>query len=167
MTWHDGQIPENEMWIKLGADHGGGTFKVMMQIANVRNPNSKHNTSLLIMAPCKDTPANIRQILRPYCQQLSTLGGMQWRSKTMRLFVFGDYDFLLKAYGLSGPQGVHPCLYCTASKSQIQMPPAFNEGNITERSLRQLRCDNSRYRKSKKKIAKLHNNAVRDPPPRD
>ena len=77
--------------------------------------------------------------------------------------MFGDYDFLLKVHGISGAQGTHPCLYCTASKTQIQTPPQFNEGNITQRSLHNIKRDNMRYRNSSKHIAKLHNNAIRRP----
>ena len=91
----------------------------MLQVANVRNPNSKHNTCLLTVAECKDTPDNLRRILSPYKDQIETLKIMQWDGKRVRLFLFGDYDFLLKPYGLSGAQSVHPCLYCLASKAQI------------------------------------------------
>ena len=27
LTWHNGAIPENEIWLKLGRDKGGGTYK--------------------------------------------------------------------------------------------------------------------------------------------
>ena len=28
LTWHNGVIPSTEIWIKLGGDKGGGTFKM-------------------------------------------------------------------------------------------------------------------------------------------
>ena len=28
LTWHDGVIPGNEVWIKLGGDNGSGAFKM-------------------------------------------------------------------------------------------------------------------------------------------
>ena len=28
LTWHDGTIPDNEIWLKLGGDKGGGYFKM-------------------------------------------------------------------------------------------------------------------------------------------
>ena len=165
LTWQDGAIPEEEVWIKLGGDHGGGTFKLMLQVANVRNPNSKHNTCLLTVAECKDTPDNLRRILSPYKDQIETLKTMQWDGKRVRLFLFGDYDFLLKLYGLSGAQSVHPCLYCLASKAQIQSPPVFNQGNINERNLAQIERDYDKFRRSgrQKTKAKLFNNVVRKP----
>ena len=63
LTWHDGAIPENEVWIKVGGDHGGGTFKMMVQVVNVTNPNSKHNTFVTAIANCKDNPENMNSIL--------------------------------------------------------------------------------------------------------
>eukprot|EP00731_Ephydatia_muelleri_P022036 Em0014g627a len=32
LTWHGGFIPENEIWVKLGGDRGGGIFKATFQI---------------------------------------------------------------------------------------------------------------------------------------
>ena len=26
LSWHDGGIPQNEIWLKVGGDHGGGKF---------------------------------------------------------------------------------------------------------------------------------------------
>ena len=127
LTWHNSTIPEDEVWVKLGGDHGGGTFKLMLQIAELET--------------------------------------MQWRDKNIRLFWFGDYEFLLKCFGLSGAQANHPCLFCTASRAQIQAPPQFNEGSITSRSLRQIRTDYRKYRRlgKNKKHAKSCRNVVRKP----
>ena len=30
LTWHNGQIPDDEVWLKIGGDHGGGSFKLML-----------------------------------------------------------------------------------------------------------------------------------------
>ena len=138
-TWHNSTIPKDEVWVKLGGDHGRGTLKLMLQIANLRRPNSKHNTCLLAIDECKDTPDNLRRIMGPYKHQITELETMQWRDKNVRLFWFGDYEFLLKCSGLSGAQANHPCLFYTASRAQIQAPPQFNEGNITSRSLRHIK----------------------------
>lgn len=32
---HDGTIPDDEIWIKLGGDHGGGSFKFVMQVSSL------------------------------------------------------------------------------------------------------------------------------------
>ena len=34
----------NEIHVKIGGDHGGGSFKMSLQIVNTANPNSKDNT---------------------------------------------------------------------------------------------------------------------------
>lgn len=31
----------NEIHVKIGGDHGGGSFKLSFQICNTKNPNSK------------------------------------------------------------------------------------------------------------------------------
>ena len=59
LTRHDGAIPDNEVWVKIGGDHGGGSFKYTLQIANLKNTNSKHNTCLLVILDCKDSPDNL------------------------------------------------------------------------------------------------------------
>ena len=43
LTWHNDTIPQDEIWVKMGGDHCGGSFKLTLQIANIANPNSKHN----------------------------------------------------------------------------------------------------------------------------
>lgn len=38
--WHNGAIPDDEVWLKLGGDKGGGTFKMCFQHLNVPTPNA-------------------------------------------------------------------------------------------------------------------------------
>ena len=44
LTWHDGTIPDDEIWLKLGGDKGGGYFKMNFQIVNTqhRTPSTLH-----------------------------------------------------------------------------------------------------------------------------
>ena len=118
LTWHNGQIPEDEVRLKIGGDHGGGSLKLMLQTASLQNPNSKENTSLLAMVNCKDSPTNLRRILSPFKQQIADLRAMAWRDKRIKLFLFGDCDFLLKLYGIGGAQSTHRCLFCTHQQQQ-------------------------------------------------
>ena len=46
LIWHDGMIPQDEIWVKIGGDKGGGSFKMSFQICNVSHPNSVENTCL-------------------------------------------------------------------------------------------------------------------------
>ena len=163
LTWHNGQIPDDEVWLKIGGDHGGGSFKLMLQTANLQNPNSKENTRLLAIVNCKDTPTNLRRILSPFEQQIADLRAMAWRDKRIKLFLFGVYEFLLKLYGIGGALSTNPCPFCTASKKQIKKPLNCNQRNITLRTPRKLKFDNRRYRQAKKKSAKLYNNVIHRP----
>ena len=54
--------------------------------------------------------------------------------------MFGDYDFILKVFGISGAQSVHPCLWCKATKLQIQKPPSA-QPEIPNRNLKNLKQD--------------------------
>ena len=36
---------------------------------------------------------------------------MNWCEKNIRVFLFGDYEFLCSMYGISGACGRHPCLW--------------------------------------------------------
>ena len=163
LTWHDGSIPSDEIWLKIGGDHGGNSFKLSLQVLNVQNPNAKDSTFLICLVECKDSVQNLKAILEPFRDKISSLSQQMWNEKRLRLFLFGDYDFVLKLYGLSGPQAVHPCLWCKASKQQIQRPPS--EQAIHERSLHNIKCDHKRFKRAgeKKKNAKAFNNVVTEP----
>ncbi|KAI8514136.1 hypothetical protein Bbelb_084600 [Branchiostoma belcheri] len=41
VTWQNA-IPERGIWIKIGGDHGGGSFKMTYKLLNKEHPNSKH-----------------------------------------------------------------------------------------------------------------------------
>ena len=42
---------KNEIYSKIGADHGGGSFKMSFQVANVENPNQKDNIVVFMSIP--------------------------------------------------------------------------------------------------------------------
>ena len=107
--------------MNIGGDYGGDSFKLMLQIANVTEANSKRNTCLITIASCKDSHENLKIILKPYREQISNLEKTSWKGKRIHVFLFGDYDFELKVYGISGAQSVHLCLWWKASKEQMQI----------------------------------------------
>ena len=39
---------KNEIHIIIGGDHGAGSFKMSLQVANVENPNRKDNTVVFV-----------------------------------------------------------------------------------------------------------------------
>ena len=40
LTWHNGKIPQDKLFVKIGGDHGQGSMKFEFQLANVIKPNS-------------------------------------------------------------------------------------------------------------------------------
>ena len=90
LTWHNQTIPDDEIWIKIGGDHEGDSFKLDLKVANVDNPNSKDNTFLIRMVECEDSNENLRKILVPVKDQINALDAMAWNDKKLRVFLFGD-----------------------------------------------------------------------------
>ncbi len=143
LDFHDGKIPEDQIWVKIGGDHGGDSFKLCLQIVNVKSPNSRHNTFMVTMFNGKDTAENLRRALWHYRHQVYKLKKLKWMGKCIKVFLFGDYDFQCKVFGLSGAAGTHPCLWCYTTKRQMQKAPETQPA-IQERTLRGMRRD---YRK--------------------
>ena len=56
----------DEIHVKISGDHGGGSFKMSYQIANVSNPNSKENTVVFSIFEAKDSRVNLKLV----CQDL-------------------------------------------------------------------------------------------------
>ena len=72
----------NEVHVKIGGDHGGGSFKMSYQIANVTNPNSKDNTLVFSLFEAKDYRINMKTGLSRFGQQIDELRSMMWRLST-------------------------------------------------------------------------------------
>ena len=113
------QVPENEIWIKVGGDHGGDSFKLSFQIVNVSKPNSKTNTVMFFLGKFKDSRHNLGETFKLFKTELEELQCTHWRGRKFRLFLFGDYAFLSSIYGLSGATGIHPCLWCTIKSAEM------------------------------------------------
>lgn len=79
LTWHDGVIPADEIWVKIGGDKGGGSFKMNFQICNVKNPNSKTNTCIFCAFLAYDSVTNLHVALDRYHDQINDLQAMKWR----------------------------------------------------------------------------------------
>ncbi|XP_038062587.1 uncharacterized protein LOC119733077 [Patiria miniata] len=120
LNWHDGVIPKDEVWIKVGGDKGGKSFKLSFQIVNTHYPNSLQINVVFACFEPNDSIANLQTVLPPVLEQVSQLTGHKWRDKTLRLFLFGDYELLTC-------DARYCCLYCTTSKDNMRLP-------ITERA---------------------------------
>ena len=79
LTWHDGMIPEDEIWVKIGGDKGGGSFKMSFQICNVPHPNSVENTCVFAAFEASDSALNLHIALDRYKDQVNNFNGTKWR----------------------------------------------------------------------------------------
>ena len=73
MTTHDGMIPEDQRYVKLGGGHGQGAMKFAYQLANLDKPNSSKKTVVFSIFEAKDTRNNMRTALGRYKEQLEAL----------------------------------------------------------------------------------------------
>lgn len=73
LTTHGGMIPEDQMYLKLGGDHGQGSMKFAFQVANLEKPNSSKKTVVFSIFEAKDTRNNMRTALDRYKEQLAEL----------------------------------------------------------------------------------------------
>lgn len=73
LTTHGGMIPEDELYVKLGGDHGQGSMKFAFQLANLEKPNSSKKTVVFSLFEAKDTRNNLRTSLERYNEQLEEL----------------------------------------------------------------------------------------------
>ena len=73
----------NEVHVKIGGDHGGGSFEMSYQIANVANPNNKDNTLAFSLFEAKDYQINMKTGLSRFAHQIDELQNMMWRLSTI------------------------------------------------------------------------------------
>lgn len=79
LTWHNGIIPATEIWVKIGGDKGGGSFKFNFQIVNTISPNSVQNTCVFSCFEASDSYMNLHMILNRYQTQIKFIESMTWR----------------------------------------------------------------------------------------
>ena len=163
LTWHNGGIPEDTILIKIGADHGKNLLKFTLEIVNTHSPNSKLNTIVIGMAAVKDTYENLQTFLEGgLLDDIKRLQGHRWKGKKIRLTLNGDYDFLCKVYGISGPVGCFPCIWCLIPKHELQKPRQSYE----TRSLESLAFNYRRFMNAEfgnKKNVKNFYNCLHEP----
>ena len=94
-----------EVLIKIGGDHGGGNFRMTLQIINYSSVNSGVNTPVVLMFNAKDYYENIKTDVQKAWNEDDILtlaqGTHEWSGKKIKLFLTGDLAFLLSMYGLS------------------------------------------------------------------
>ena len=82
LTWHNQEnpgIPQDEIWLKVGGDHGGGSFKLAFHICNLAKPNAPCNTLCSLVFEARDSRENLTALLPVITTQLELLKGRKWR----------------------------------------------------------------------------------------
>jgi len=72
---------DNEIHVKIGGDHGGGSFKMAFQILNTKAPNSRENTVVFTLFEAKDCRSNLKLALSRFKSQIDDLQQMTWSKK--------------------------------------------------------------------------------------
>ena len=175
LTWRDG-LDEDTILVKIGADHGKNSLKFTMGVVNTPAPNSQYNTIVIGMAAVKDTYENLAEFLKGgisvnsenrtfscgILDDLKTLQGHVWKGKKIKLCLNGDYDFLCKAYGISGATGKFPCIWCHVASDDLNSIDI----ECTERTVKGILEDHERFlkeTKNDKSEVKFYNNALHPP----
>ena len=81
LCWHDGALPADEIWVKIGGYHGRGSFELSFQLANVESLNAKQNIVSFLVFAAPDSPRNLSTTLAPYAEQVACLAATPWRGK--------------------------------------------------------------------------------------
>ena len=126
-----------------------------------------NNKFIFSMVSCKDSLQHLRKIPNPYKKQIAELqkkfffNGVEW-TKKVRVFMFGDYDFLPRMYWISSTRSYHPCVWCKASKHQTQRKKQVPHPNIWKRTMEKIERDHKKYLMAgnNKKKAKSFNNVT-------
>ncbi|XP_047129927.1 uncharacterized protein LOC105845473 isoform X1 [Hydra vulgaris] len=155
-------IKNDEIHIKIGSDYGGGSFKMCYQIVNVDKPNAKRNTSVFSIFEAKEYKPNLVVGLSRFTPQINQLQSLCWNEKKIRVFIFGDYEFLCSAYGITGANGRHACLFCHITREEMKMNPSQQKHSCSKRTLETLHADFQNFIQKGRipKLAKTCNNVI-------
>ncbi len=87
----------------MGADNGSLSFKASFQVVNVSHPNQPNNTVIVFsIHNAKYLRSNMILYLERFKAHIDKFSNVQWDGKKFLIFLFGDYEFLCKVYGLYG-----------------------------------------------------------------
>ena len=126
-------IPDDKISIKIGGDHGGGSFKMSYQVANVNQPTKLDNTVIFSIFEAKDSRADLHIRLERFKLHVNKLMSLSWTDKIFRCFMFGDNEFLSHMNGIIGAVGRHPCLWCHITAEEMHHPKFIRNQNLAEK----------------------------------
>ena len=72
-------IPNDEIWVKLGADYGGQSFKTTLQVMNTGSPNNTNNCLVFAMFKAKDSRDNVETVLHRFKPDIEHIKTMSWQ----------------------------------------------------------------------------------------
>ncbi len=87
-------IPKNKIWIKVGGDKGGGSFKACVQVLNVERPNSVNNTTVFATMEAPDYFENLDILLQQYQHEIPLINGSVWNGYEIELLGGGDILYI-------------------------------------------------------------------------
>ena len=73
------------------------------QICNVARPNRKENS--VIFSLFESSRSNLQICLDRFKRQIQMRQAVKWNDKQIKVFLFGDYEFICAMYGLIGANG--------------------------------------------------------------
>ena len=117
-------IPQTEIHLKIGGDHGCNSFKMSCQIGNVQKPNKPENTFIFSIAQAKDYKSNLMMCLRRFIPQVEQFKKLKWNDKIFKIF---------------SVSGRYPCLWCEIPSVALIVPKSEREDTYQLRTLDTLK----------------------------
>ncbi|XP_072046675.1 uncharacterized protein [Amphiura filiformis] len=118
LTWDDA-IPNDEIWVKIGGDGGGGTTKFYYQILNTEKCNSRRNSTVFCAYAADESLPNLHIALDRFVNQVNGLLTATWRDKKIVPWLCADYLLICKLLGLQGASATYPCMLCHAKRGKL------------------------------------------------
>ena len=98
----------------------GNPSKCSSRLPIWTTPMLSNTPSPFLVFTGKDLPSNLEAAFNLYGNHLKTFAGCRGERQEDKEAFCSVTEFLTRSYGLSGPAGVHPCLYCLATKVNMQ-----------------------------------------------
>lgn len=113
---------EKNIYVKLGGDKGGNSTKINYQIINSLSMGPS-SVQLLCMFEATDSESNLWKTLAPVRDNINSLQGSEvpgLHNTTLRVFLYGDYEYQCKTLGLQGASSTFPCYKCLVTLSELR-----------------------------------------------
>ncbi len=91
LHWHTFML---NVWLTVDGDKGQGSFKMGFKVVNVQKPNRQSNTVIFKCFEAVDSYLNLVIGLGNLDSLLRSIDGSKWMGKLLKVFFFGDYEFL-------------------------------------------------------------------------